>query len=105
MKQDPALCRHSQISKSARVDKITVPELGVEQLVLKVRVYCKHCKEPFVMKTLADGFSTDEIGWLDGELIIPIDYPIEPEDEETVEHAPLSEHVPHTQRPDKSSLH
>jgi hypothetical protein len=104
MKQDPALCRHGQISKSVKIDKITIPELDIEQLVLKVRAYCKHCKEPFVMKTIATGFSTEEIGWLDGELIIPIDYPV-PEDEITIDPAAPEELIKTSTRQSKDDLH
>lgn len=104
MKQDPALCRHGQISKSVSVDKITVPELGIEQLVLKVKAYCKHCKQPFVMKTGAAGFSTEEIGWLDDELIIPLEYP-EDETQEEIEQATMEEVIKTSHRPSKTDLH
>lgn len=75
MKQDPALCLHNEIGKSAKVETITIPELGIQQLVLKVKVFCRACKESFIFKTYADGFSTSEIGLVGDELFIPLEQP------------------------------
>lgn len=106
MAKDPALCRHSQIGKSARVDKVTVPELGLDQLVLRVRVFCRDCKEPFIMKTMADGFSTDEIGLVDGDLIVPLEYPLDEEDDEPSMERTTQGAIPVTNpRPTKDDLH
>lgn len=102
MKIDPAFCNHTNIGKSAKIETISVPELQLEQLVLKVRIFCKDCKEAFVPKTMNGGFSTDEIGVVGEEVIIPLEYPNE--DEESV-----SDEVLHTQgqdeAPSKEFLH
>jgi hypothetical protein len=75
MRKDPALCHHHEIGKSAKIETVSVPELNMEQLVLRVKVFCKSCKEPFVIKTMADGFSTSEIGLVGDELFIPLETP------------------------------
>lgn len=73
---DPAICPHTEIKKSAKIETISVPELGIEQLFLRVRVFCKDCKSPFVPKTLLGGFSTEEVGVVDDELFVPLEYPL-----------------------------
>jgi len=54
---------------------MSVPELGIEQLVLRIKVFCRECKEPFIMKTMVDGFSTSEIGLVGDELFVPLEHP------------------------------
>jgi len=102
MKIDPAFCNHTNIGKSAKVETISVPELQLEQLVLKVRIFCKDCKEAFIPKTMNGGFSTDEIGVVGEEVIIPLEYPNEGEES-------VSEEVLHTSdkdvAPAKEFLH
>lgn len=72
MKIDPAYCIHSNIGKSVKIETISIPELGIEQLVLRVRVFCKDCKEAFMPKTMNEGFSTGEIGIVGDELFVPL---------------------------------
>jgi len=90
MRQDPALCPHHEIGKSAKIETLSVPELGIEQLVLRIKVFCRACKEPFVIKTLSDGFSTSEIGLVGDELLVPLEKPYREEtDESDMERHPL----------------
>lgn len=77
MKIDPAFCQHTNVKKSVKLETMSVPELGIEQLVIRVKAYCGDCKETFIPKTMAEGFSTSEIGVLDNEVFIPLEYPIE----------------------------
>ncbi len=76
MRMDPALCRHTSVKKSARVETVSVPELGIEQLCLRVRVYCGDCREAFTPKTMLCGFSTEEIGVVGDELFVPLEPPV-----------------------------
>jgi len=102
MKIDKAFCNHTNIGKSTKIETVSVPELQLEQLVLKVKIYCKDCKEAFIPKTMNGGFSTDEIGVVGDEVIIPLEYP--QADEESV-----SDEVLHTveksEVPSKEYLH
>ncbi len=75
MPADPSLCEHANIGRSVRVETISIPELQIEQLVLRVRAYCRDCKEAFVPKTMAGGFSTEEIGVIGDEVFVPLAYP------------------------------
>jgi hypothetical protein len=105
MRVDPAFCQHNEIGKSTKIETVSVPELGIEQLVLKVRIFCKGCKEPFIVKTMSDGFSTDEIGLVGGELIVPLERPqVDDLDESDVEQLP-SELPADEPRPSKEHLH
>jgi hypothetical protein len=79
MKTDPAFCNHTNIKRSSKLETLSVPELGIEQLVIKVKVFCGDCKEAFIPKTMNEGFSTNEVGVVDNEIIIPLAYPIEDE--------------------------
>lgn len=72
---DPAFCQHTNLKKSARIETISVPELGIEQLFLRVRVYCADCRAALVPRTQQCGFSTDEVGTIGEELLVPLDYP------------------------------
>lgn len=75
MRKDPALCHHHEIGKSVKIETMSIPELNMEQLVLRIKVFCKSCKEPFVIKTMVDGFSTSEIGLIGDELFVPLETP------------------------------
>lgn len=103
MKTDPTLCSHANIKKSVKIDTISVPELGIEQLVIRVKAYCGDCKEAFIPKTLTESFSTGEIGVLDNEVIVPLAYPQEMAEEVHVEEIEQNE-VP-LQNRDKNFLH
>ena len=59
MKIDTVYCDHIDIGRTTKLETSTVPELQIEQLVLRVRVYCKDCCSP-IPKTIAFGFSTAE---------------------------------------------
>jgi hypothetical protein len=83
MKIDPEYCTHTNLKKSVRVETVNVPELGIEQLCLKIRVYCGDCKSPYIIKTQNQGFSTDDIGVVGDELIVPLEYPQPEEDVDT----------------------
>lgn len=103
MRTDPAFCTHAEIKKSTKIETISVPELGIEQLVLRIRVYCKDCKAEFVPKTIQCGFSTEEVGALGNELIVPLEYPQVEEDEEP-EGEPATRAMDE-ERPPKEHLH
>ena len=75
MKIDPSFCTHTNLKKTVKAETFNVPELGVEQLCLRIRVYCGDCKSSFVFRTVNEGFSTHEIGVVGDELIVPLDYP------------------------------
>ena len=79
MKTDPAFCSHTNIKRSAKVETVSVPELGIEQLVIRVKVFCGDCKEAFIPKTMNEGFSTGEISVVDGEVFIPLEHPTDNE--------------------------
>jgi hypothetical protein len=102
MKIDPAFCNHTNIGKSAKIETVSVPELQLEQLVLKVRIFCKDCKEAFVPKTMNGGFSTDEIGVVGEEVIIPLEYPNESEESVSEE---VQMTVDKEEMPSKEYLH
>ena len=75
MKIDPSFCIHSNIKKSVKTDTLSVPELGLEQLVLQVRVFCGDCKSSFVFKSVPEGFSTNHAAVVGDTLIIPLELP------------------------------
>jgi len=75
MKIDPAFCQHTKIKRTAKVETLSVPELGIEQLVIRVKVYCGDCKESFIPKTMNEGFSTGEVSAVDNEVFIPLEHP------------------------------
>lgn len=79
MKIDPSFCNHTNVGRSVKVDTISVPELGIEQLVLRIKVYCRDCREAFIPKTMNEGFSTSEVGVVGEELLVPLEYPQEAE--------------------------
>ena len=91
MKIDPAFCQHTNIAKSAKIETVSVPELEIEQLVIRIKVYCRDCKEAFVPKTMREGFSTDEIGVVGDEIFIPLEYPMSDEMEASDEALMASE--------------
>ncbi len=93
MKVDPSFCDHTNIGRSARVETVSVPELQLEQLVLRIRVYCRDCKEAFLPKTMKEGFSTDDVGVVGDELLVPLAYPM-------AEDAEVPDEVLHTQNQD-----
>ena len=72
MKTDPAFCQHVNVKKSVKLETISVPELGIEQLVIRVKAYCGDCKEAFIPKSMSEGFSTNEISVMDNEVLIPL---------------------------------
>ena len=73
---DPTFCALTPIQQSVKVETVSSPELGFEQLCLRVKAYCGDCKEAFVPLTSTAGFSTSEIGVIDSEVFIPLEYPI-----------------------------
>lgn len=79
MKTDPAFCNHTNIKRAAKIETLSVPEIGIEQLVLRVKVFCGDCKENFIPKSMNEGFSTGEISVVDNEVFIPLAYPVEEE--------------------------
>jgi hypothetical protein len=93
MKLDPVFCDHADIKKVVKLDTILIPELGIEQLVLRIRVYCKSCKENFIPKTMQSGFSTDEVGVVGEELFVPLEPPMV-EDLDVSEGEQLTSDVP-----------
>lgn len=104
MRRDPALCPHAKISKSARIETLSVPQLGIEGLFLRVRVFCADCKEPFLPRTLHYGFSTEELGQVGEELLVPLDYP-QADDSDEPEDAPGPSGVLPEGHPPKDQLH
>ena len=105
MRQDPALCKHDEIRKRVTVETINVPELGIEQLVLRIKVWCRACREPFVIKTMRDGFSTDEIGLVGSELFVPLEQPYLEETDASDEEQLTSGRPESDPRPPKEQLH
>lgn len=91
MKIDPAFCHHTNIAKSAKIETVSIPELELEQLVIRIKVYCRDCKEAFAPKTMNQGFSTDEIGVVGEEIFIPLEYPLAEETEASDEALMASE--------------
>lgn len=75
MKIDPAFCIHTNLKKSVRVETVNIPELGIEQLCLRIKVYCGDCKSSFIIKTANEGFSTNEVGVVCDELFVPLELP------------------------------
>jgi len=78
MKVDPALCKHADIRRTARVETLSVPQLSIEQLFLRVKVTCRDCGAAFVPRTALSGFSTDDVGVVDDEVLVPLDRPPSP---------------------------
>jgi hypothetical protein len=105
MRPDPVFCKHLEVGKSIKVETISIPELGVEQLVMKVKIFCKSCKELFIVKTMNDGFSTDEIGLVGGELIIPLERPQTDDLDETDMEQLTSDRPENEPKPSKEHLH
>ena len=104
MKIDPALCEHANVGRTAKIETISVPELGIEQLCLRVRVFCKDCREAFTPKTMSLGFSTEEIGVVGDELFVPLEEPHADEESDTDE-APATSERPWEEHPSKEHLH
>ena len=106
MKIDPSFCNHTNIGKSIKIDTVSVPELCLEQLVIRIKVYCRDCKEAFIPKTMSEGFSTSEIGVVGDELFVPLEYPQETDLEVPDEALMASEKdVESIGRQDKDHLH
>ena len=103
MKLDPAHCHHKDIQKSVKLETVSVPELEIEQLVLRIRIRCKSCGEPFVPKTMALGFSTEEVGLVGDDLLIPLEYP-QAEETDEPEGEQLTPEM-EEERPPKAYLH
>jgi hypothetical protein len=105
MRLDPALCEHKKIRKFARIELITVPELEMGQLVLRIKVSCASCKGVFGFRVQNAGFSTEEPTTLGDELLVPLEPPSTDETDET-EGEPLpSEGTSDEVRPPKEPLH
>ena len=106
MKTDPSFCDHTNIGKSSRVETVSMPELGLEQLILRIRVYCRDCKEAFIPKTMKEGFSTDDVGVVGDELLVPLAYPMD-EDMDVPDEVlhPSEKDKEGSDRPAKEHLH
>lgn len=68
------------------MDVVKMPELRAHQLVARLVVVCADCKRKYTMRA-HNGFSTREptINNAGDEIRIPIDYPLDEEEEQPAE--------------------
>lgn len=72
-------CSHSRYKHDAKVVRINIAGLNIQQMMLQIRVHCDLCKRPFIWKGPV-GFSTSTpMVSQDGlTMYLPLDYPYDP---------------------------
>jgi len=76
-------CKHDKYVFTSKMQLVKLSTLQATQLVLKISVACNNCKQDFMFRAPL-GFSTFEPTMNNEgiELRIPVDYPLEDEEDE-----------------------